>query len=80
MTLTRCPLCDLLLPLDIRSDVRITSYCVNVYHWDYAHVNLSECSRNVTYLINTFAPITAKERAEDALFRRMLAWLGSRAW
>jgi hypothetical protein len=56
------------------------SYCDSIKHWDDAGIDVQLCARNITYLVMTFVPMNAKERAEDALFRRMLWWLGSRAW
>ncbi len=80
MTPVRCPWCTLLFPVDVRSDLRIGRYCANVAHWEHGGVDLHACTLNITYLINTFAAITPKERAEDALFRRMLWWLEARPW
>lgn len=80
MTPDRCPQCSLLFPLDIRSDIRIRSYCQSAEHWDQAGVNMKVCTHNFMYLITTFVPLTPEERADDARFRRMLIWLEARSY
>jgi hypothetical protein len=76
----RCPKCNLLFPLDIEHDVRITIYCGTISHWQKAGISLEVCTRNISYLLGTFVPLTAEERAADALFRRMLSWLEQHPW
>jgi hypothetical protein len=75
-----CPWCDLPFPFDVSTDHRVTSYCDSLKHWHYAGIDMDRCADNIIYLVNTFTPITPGERAIDAHFRRMLAWLEVRPW
>ncbi len=80
MTVECCSTCGLPFPFDVRSDFRIASYCDSLKHWQHADIDMDLCADNIVYLFTNFIPVTPEERATDALFRRMLAWLEDRSY
>ena len=75
-----CPECRLLLPIDVRTDLRITTYCESLDHWYRTNVNRRECAKNLAYLYTTFVPLTDNERTTDVRFRHLCAWLEERSF